>query len=287
MQTIPEYNAVPFDKARMRLMQLWHDAFGDEHAYIERFFALSHAEDNLHTISLNGKVVSALYALPYRILYNGTEYPVAYIYAVTTDAGYRGRGYMPLLMRHVHTTLSERGYAASILVPAASWLHRYYESMGYSHCSYRRLTIITPEKKLQRHNAIINRSRDTDGICRFMEERMRMQGCALIHTHASIAMNIYNCEQSGGAVYSATDDRGCIIGSAFVTVDNGRPVMTNLTCSDELTKKAFLQRVCTDFSTANVMCIETADDTGTPFGMIFRFEKELPESFTMTLMLDK
>lgn len=126
-----KYNAISFESASPQLQQLWQSTFGDSDAFITAFFDLFDAKHHLHTLSLNDTVVSALYALPFTISYNGKEFSVAYIYAVATDEAHRGKGLMSLLMKKVHENLKSKGFAATVLLPASAWLCGYYEKLGY------------------------------------------------------------------------------------------------------------------------------------------------------------
>ncbi len=126
-----KYNAISFESASPQLQQLWQSAFGDSDDFITAFFDLFDAKYHLHTLSLNDTVLSALYALPFTIFSNGKEFSVAYIYAVATDEAHRGKGLMSLLMKKVHENLKSKGFVATVLLPASTWLCGYYDKLGY------------------------------------------------------------------------------------------------------------------------------------------------------------
>ncbi len=57
--------------------------------------------------------------------------PVAYIYALATDKGYRRQGLGSKLMTYTHQVLKALGYAGILLVPGDPHLRRMYAGMGY------------------------------------------------------------------------------------------------------------------------------------------------------------
>ena len=99
---LPLFDALPPAVAKEQLRELWHSVFGDGYEYIDAFFAAYRCEDVVHTLSVGGIVVSALYALPFTLCSDEKSIAAAYIYAVATAPEYRGKGYMALLMKNIH-----------------------------------------------------------------------------------------------------------------------------------------------------------------------------------------
>lgn len=131
-----EFDAIPFNDADCHLQQLWQKTFGDSKEFIQAFFDIFDARHHVHTLSLDGNIVSVLYALPFTLLYNGKKEQVAYIYAVATDELFRGKGFMQYLMKRVHNMLAADGFSATILLPAGEQLSNYYAKMGYQKCRW-------------------------------------------------------------------------------------------------------------------------------------------------------
>lgn len=121
----PEKDQIP------ALRRLWKEAFGDTDDFLDTFFSLGFAGDRCHCVTLGGQVGAALYWLD--MDYSGGK--LAYIYAVATADGFRGRGLCRLLMADVHEVLKSRGYAGGILVPQDAGLAEMYQKMGYQPCS--------------------------------------------------------------------------------------------------------------------------------------------------------
>lgn len=113
------------------LRQLWKQAFGDTDAFLDSFFAFGFSPDRCRQLSVDGKVVSALYW--FDCSFNGKK--IAYLYAVATDKAFRDRGLCRLLMEDTHRHLQSLGYAGALLVPVSEKLFCFYEKLGYRTCS--------------------------------------------------------------------------------------------------------------------------------------------------------
>ena len=112
------------------LRRLWKQAFGDTDAFLDSFFTLGYAPERCRQISIDGKVVAALYWFDCE--FSGKK--IAYLYAIATDKAHRGKGLCRLLMEDTHRHLKALGYAGALLVPANPELFDFYKIMGYRTC---------------------------------------------------------------------------------------------------------------------------------------------------------
>ncbi len=110
-----------------QLKQLWHLAFGDGEDFINLFFRTAYSPDRCLYLTEEGQVTAALYWLDCE--YSGQKQ--AYIYAVATHPGHRGKGLCRKLMDKAHDLLKTQGYTAALLRPADEGLRRMYRKMGY------------------------------------------------------------------------------------------------------------------------------------------------------------
>ncbi len=106
---------------------LWAEAFGDDEAFIDGFFATAFSEERHMTLTEQGQLLAAAYWLDCQ--YAGGK--LAYIYAVATKKEARGRGLCHALMEEIHKKLKRDGYSGAVLVPGAPSLARLYEALGY------------------------------------------------------------------------------------------------------------------------------------------------------------
>lgn len=109
------------------LRQLWKEAFGDDDAFLDLFFAKGFSPDRCRCVLWEEKVAAALYW--FDISCSGRK--MAYLYAVATDSGFRGRGLCRALMADTHRHLADLGYSAALLVPQDEALRTMYRKMGY------------------------------------------------------------------------------------------------------------------------------------------------------------
>lgn len=113
------------------LRALWHNVFGDGPAFLDPFFARVFVPDNTLVWTENGRVVSALYIIPYTIPNKTETLRAAYLYALATEPAWRGRKIMSRLIEASFDLCAARGYALSMLVPAKDSLFGFYRVFGF------------------------------------------------------------------------------------------------------------------------------------------------------------
>lgn len=113
------------------LRQLWKEAFGDTDAFLDSFFSFGFSPERCRQITLDGKVVSALYWFDCSF----EDKKVAYLYAVATNKAYQGQGLCRILMEDTHRHLQSLGYDGVLLVPGNEGLFKLYHKLGYRTCS--------------------------------------------------------------------------------------------------------------------------------------------------------
>lgn len=110
-----------------QLRQLWKDAFGDPDEFLDGFFATGYDSRRCRCALAEGRVAAALYW--FDISWDNLK--CAYLYAVATDPGFRGRGLCRQLMADTAALLKEAGYDGLLLVPQEEGLFAMYRKMGY------------------------------------------------------------------------------------------------------------------------------------------------------------
>lgn len=113
------------------LSALWTAVFGDGPDFLDPFFARVFVPDNTLVWIEGGRVVSALYILPYTIPNKGENLRAAYLYALATEPAWRGRKIMSQLIAESFRLCAARGYALSMLVPAKDSIFGFYRSFGF------------------------------------------------------------------------------------------------------------------------------------------------------------
>lgn len=283
-----QYNLFSVPDLRLKLKKLWKDAFGDDDAYVDSFFSCFAPERYAHFLSLNDRIVSVLYALPYRVhLQDGRELPAAYIYAVATDEKFRGCGYMSQLMRCVHARLRAQGCAAALIIPAEQWLWSYYAKFGYDVCSWRSVTSLSVSQTGICGYDFISVVEPADDELSFVLSQMGKRRNNVVHPRESVIANVADCRLSGGGFYVVRDKRCNVVAAAFVICDASSPVILDFFATDEVAKSYLVNSLCEAFATESVACLSSAGNDAEPFAMMLRFDNSLPDAIGMQLMLDR
>ena len=107
--------------------RLWQDAFGDTDAFLDSFFQTAYSADRCRCVFMGEDIAAILYWIDCTV----KNQKLAYIYAVVTHPGHRGKGLCRMLMDNTHSLLRSQGYAGAILVPQKESLRKMYAGMGY------------------------------------------------------------------------------------------------------------------------------------------------------------
>ena len=91
--------------------ELWKEAFGDTDAFLDSFFRTAYSFDRSLVAKEGDRLIASLYWFDCE--WSGK--PCAYVYAVATDAAYRGRGVCSRLMSHMHDVLRSEGFSKAAL----------------------------------------------------------------------------------------------------------------------------------------------------------------------------
>ena len=113
------------------LRALWRNVFGDGPDFLDPFFTRVFVPENTLVWTEEGRVVSALYILPYTIPNGGETLRAAYLYALATEPAWRGRKIMSRLIEASFDLCAARGYALTMLVPAKDSLFGFYRGFGF------------------------------------------------------------------------------------------------------------------------------------------------------------
>ncbi len=114
-----------------QLRHLWQQAFHDSDTYLDAFFSLAYSEKRCRCVTNQGRILSCLYWFDATV----GNHLVAYLYAISTDPAFQGRGLCKMLMEDTHKHLAATGYSAAILVPGEESLFSFYSKLGYENFS--------------------------------------------------------------------------------------------------------------------------------------------------------
>lgn len=115
-----------------QLKSLWKSLFGDTEAFISLFFHEVVRDENIRVLEEKGRILSALYMLPYPFRIWKQEVTASYISGAGTLPEAQGRGLMRRLLIDSFKEMERRQIPLSILIPAEPWLYGFYEKSGYA-----------------------------------------------------------------------------------------------------------------------------------------------------------
>lgn len=127
---------------KKEMMRLWKETFHDSDEYICLVFDNYFSIENVTFHEKEGRIVSALLAVPYHIGGFGSSERIegAYFCGLATEPKFRKMGIMDSLLKEMEYRFHKRNFAFTFLIPADAGLRRYYYKRGYIdsfyHCCY-------------------------------------------------------------------------------------------------------------------------------------------------------
>lgn len=115
----------------LQLRCLWKLAFGDDEAFLDKFFGMAFSPRRCRCISENGQISAALYW--FDCTCGGRK--LAYLYAIATHPEHRGKGLCRTLVENTKQFLTAAGYHGALLVPEDEGLAAMYGKMGFEACT--------------------------------------------------------------------------------------------------------------------------------------------------------
>ncbi len=132
-----------------QLKSLWQKTFGDSTAYINSFFDNMYRDENTLVYIEDKTIVSVLYIIEYEIPLETDKIKIAYLYALTTEPAFRGRGIMSRLIEKSFEIGIKRDYKLCVLIPSEASLFDYYRRFGFKEC-FSRTTITKHLSEIRR-----------------------------------------------------------------------------------------------------------------------------------------
>lgn len=129
------------EEIKQQTRDLWRTCFHDTEEFMDIYFSEKYTPQNNHTLRHDGRVISALQALPYRLTFSGAVMHAAYLSGVATLPEYRGLGNASHLLYETHRELFRRDTAISFLIPADEEAAKFYQHPdrgGYAHAVWRK-----------------------------------------------------------------------------------------------------------------------------------------------------
>jgi predicted acetyltransferase len=118
--------------AKQQTKALWLRTFDDSEEFVDFYFEKYFSDKNNIFVEQNGKIISALQALPFSLQIENKIVPSAYLSGICTDENFQHQGFMRELLTKTHRQLFENQYWAATLIPASENLEKMYQKFGYA-----------------------------------------------------------------------------------------------------------------------------------------------------------
>lgn len=214
---------------REQVQDLWRTCFDDDECFVELYFRLRYTDDINRAIEVDGKIVSALQAIPYPMTFCGRTISSSYISGACTHPDYRARGVMKQLLLDTHRTMFNEGIMIAMLIPAEEWLKGYYARSGYTTCfRYGLKKVINSSVQPVDNSAsslIINKIdliETPDSILYpYFNSQMNRRSCCVQHTAEDFHIIVADLTLSGGDVWMVSrEGRMCGLVLCLIQGDN-------------------------------------------------------------------
>lgn len=233
---------------KREMMRLWKENFHDSDEYINLIFDTYFTPEMVEYEERDGKIVSALLAVPYS--FGNARHSIwgLYLCGLSTDKDFRRKGIMGAVLERFINRVDRFKYAFTFLIPAYEGVQKYYHDRGFVNAFYQ-----MPQRYVSSHDfrkefenslhdekeelvklkksyfdslKLHKLTSDTPSgflnkICIFIEtqegKRVDMQ---LMHSGKDIQTAIKECMISAGEVYALENENGEITAAAFFYVNN-------------------------------------------------------------------
>ena len=131
---------------REQIKALWMQAFEDDEAATDHYFAHRHRDRYMLVDMEGGQLRAMLSMLPIDLVMGKHILPARYFFAIATGLRWRGQGISTKLILAAEAHCQQQGAAASILVPAGAGLFNFYGKRGYRTDFFYRVEKYSPDE---------------------------------------------------------------------------------------------------------------------------------------------
>ena len=240
-----------------QLKSLWKSLFGDTEAFISLFFHEVVREENIRVLEEKGRILSALYMLPYPFRIWNQEVTASYISGAGTLPEAQGRGLMRRLLIDSFKEMEHRQIPLSILIPAEPWLYGFYEKSGYATVFAYNQQVYPPKERRLGEDALVmekysisdlgdsflQKREDLMGACfSYFDQRLRERNACILHSYTNFRTIVHDYAISDGKIWVALNNEHIPVGIIFTVPAGGSSfVAKELVADSEEVKEALLR----------------------------------------------
>ena len=272
-----------------QLKSLWKSLFGDTEAFISLFFHEVVREENIRVLEEKGRILSALYMLPYPFRIWNQEVTASYISGAGTLPEAQGRGLMRSLLIDSFKEMEHRQIPLSILIPAEPWLYGFYEKSGYvTVFAYNQQGYPPKEQRLGEDalvmekysisdlgDSFLQKREDLMDTCfYYFDQRLRERNACVLHPYANFRTIVHDYAISDGKIWVALNSEHIPVGIIFTVPAGGSSfVAKELVADSEEVKEVLLRTALNHYHASSGIYRTVASNTSSeegqtvPFGM--------------------
>ncbi len=240
-----------------QLKSLWKSLFGDTEAFISLFFHEVVRDENIRVLEEKGRILSALYMLPYPFRIWNQEVTASYISGAGTLPEAQGRGLMRRLLIDSFKEMERRQIPLSILIPAEPWLYGFYEKSGYATVFAYNQQVYPPKEQRLGEDALVvekysisdlgdsflQKREDLMGACfSYFDQRLRERNACILHSYANFRTIVHDYAISDGKIWVALNNEHIPVGIIFTVPAGGSSFVAKELVADSKEVKEVLLR---------------------------------------------
>ena len=270
---------------KQKMKGLWVDTFHDSEEYVDLIFDTYFNPELVEYEEQGGEVVSALLGVPYEFGNSDCKVKALYLCGLATNARYRSRGIMSILLERINARAREAGYAFTFLIPADSGLRLYYRDRGYVNAFYRVIDNYTAihDFNLEYESLLLEQKDKVAGLKRRFFESLcsgRLDSLksdderyAVENGIVDLIQEIESCQRDLRIIHSEKDLRTAISENS---VDKSGEIFYVANSSGKVTAAAFTVRK--DKNSPVELRRAYASDTGSRFKLFQEVKSAYPDS---------
>ncbi len=222
---------------------LWECCFEDSPEFVDYYFHHRYKEEINRTIVREGKVVSALQAIPYEMTYGETMIKTSYISGACTHPDFRSQGSMRQLLNETHQWMFQQGVQLSTLIPATPSLFGYYAALGYVPLfTYTRQQVLVKDLHLSLFYTIREELFEEEyrfDQYHYMKRMMRRRPSCIQHSREDFKIIVGDLQLAKGSLWVARKANQ-ITGMAFCVKSEGKLTVNELLFDNEMVRDSLL-----------------------------------------------
>ena len=234
------------EEYKQDVITLWKTAFPkDSEDFVQFYFEKKYSHENTLLHVEDGKILSCLQMLPYKMKYYKSFVNTSYISGAATSPQCRNQGLMHRLLTYALQEMKKKGDILTTLIPQEPWLIDYYKKLGYAPCFEQELTAVNPED----YPSFPDRLRfkeyqisDLKKVYFYHRKILENQNIGIQKSLHDFAVMVEECQRFEGEFYVLID-RGSTAGIGFCFFADDKIILKDFAAKNEYYRQYFLSKL--------------------------------------------